>query len=193
MPDIHPDNKYINALRNNDQVLLDELYTLFSGKIKKMVLQNNGSEADAADIFQEALVDLYKKAKTGFTLTCPMEAFLFMICRNRWLNTITRRKYNNVTFAEDEGYSNLVSEDSFAVAEQIKTNQNRKNLIDSKLVELGGSCSELLQLSWSGKKLELIATLMNTTYNYIRKKKSDCMGKLIDLIKGSPDYQLLLN
>lgn len=193
MPDIHPDNKYINALRDNDQVLLDELYTLFSGKIKKMVLQNNGSEADAADIFQEALVDLYKKAKTGFTLTCPMEAFLFMICRNRWLNTITRRKYNNVTFAEDEGYSNLVSEDSFAVAEQIKTNQNRKNLIDSKLVELGGSCSELLQLSWSGKKLELIATLMNTTYNYIRKKKSDCMGKLIDLIKGSPDYQLLLN
>ena len=193
MPDIHPDNKYINALRNNDQVLLDELYTLFSGKIKKMVLQNNGSEADAADIFQEALVDLYKKAKTGFTLTCPMEAFLFMICRNRWLNTITRRKYNNVTFAEDEGYSNLVSEDSFAVAEQIKTNQNRKNLIESKLVELGGSCSELLQLSWSGKKLELIATLMNTTYNYIRKKKSDCMGKLIDLVKGSPDYQLLLN
>lgn len=193
MPDIHPDNKYINALRNNDQVLLDELYTLFSGKIKKMVLQNNGSEADAADIFQEALVDLYKKAKTGFTLTCPMEAFLFMICRNRWLNTITRRKYNNVTFAEDEGYSNLVSEDSFAVAEQIRTNQNRKNLIESKLVELGGSCSELLQLSWSGKKLELIATLMNTTYNYIRKKKSDCMGKLIDLVKGSPDYQLLLN
>ena len=193
MPDIHPDNKYINALRDNDQVLLDELYTLFGGKIKKMVLQNNGSEADAADIFQEALVDLYKKAKTGFILTCPMEAFLFMICRNRWLNTITRRKYNNVTFAEDEGYSNLVSEDSFAVAEQIKTNQNRKNLIESKLVELGGSCSELLQLSWSGKKLELIATLMNTTYNYIRKKKSDCMGKLIDLVKGSPDYQLLLN
>ena len=193
MPDIHPDNKYIEALLINDPVLIDELYTLFSGKIKSMVLQNNGAEADAADIFQEALVDLYRKAKSGFTLTCPMEAFLFMICRNRWLNTITRRKYNNVTFAEDEGYSNLVSEDSFAVAEQIKTNQNRKNLIESKLVELGGSCSELLQLSWSGKKLELIATLMNTTYNYIRKKKSDCMGKLIDLVKGSPDYQLLLN
>jgi RNA polymerase sigma factor (sigma-70 family) len=158
-----------------------------------MVLQNNGSEADAADVFQEALVDIYKKAKAGFTLTCPIEAFLYLVCRNRWLNTITRKKYNNVTFADDEGYSNLVSEDSFANAENITVAQNRRNLIDSKLAELGDSCRQLLQYSWSGKKLEEVATLMNTTYMYIRKKKSDCMGKLIDLVKGSPDYKLLLN
>ena len=193
MPVIHPDNKYIEALLKNDTELLDELYTRYSGKIKYMVLQNNGTEADAADIFQEAIVDMYKKAKAGFTLTCPMEAFLHLICRNRWLNHITRKKYNSVTFADDEGYSNLVSEDSFANAEQILISQNRKNLIESKLVDLGDSCRQLLQYNWGGKKLEEIAVLMKTSYAYIRKKKSDCMGKLVDLIKSSPDYKLLIN
>jgi RNA polymerase sigma factor (sigma-70 family) len=193
MPAIHPDNKYIEALLQNDTALLDELYTNYSGKIKHMVLQNNGSEADAADIFQEAVVDMYKKAKAGFTLTCPMEAFLYLICRNRWLNHITRKKYNNVTFADDEGYSNLVSEDSFANAEQILVSQNRKNLIESKLADLGESCRQLLQYNWGGKKLEEIAELMKTSYAYIRKKKGDCMGKLIELIKSTPDYKLLLN
>ncbi len=190
---VHPDNKYIDALLANDTGLLDELYAKFSGKIKHYVLQNNGTEADAADIFQEALLDIYRKAQKGFTLTCPMEAFLFLICRNRWLNQITRKKYKNVTFADDEGYSNLVSDDTFANAEQILVSQNRKSLIETKLQELGESCRQLLQLCWSGKKLEEVAQVMDTTYAYIRKKKGDCTGKLIDLIKTSPDYKLLLN
>jgi RNA polymerase sigma factor (sigma-70 family) len=193
MAALHPDNKYIQALLQNDSALLDELYTRFSGTITRMVLKNNGTEDDAADIFQEALVDMYKKAKSGFTLTCPMEAFLFMICRNRWINTITRKKYKNVTFADDEGYSNLVSEDSFTNAEQILLSQNRKNLIETKMAELGESCRQLLEYSWAGKKLEEVAGLMQTTYAYIRKKKGDCMGKLIDLIKNAPDFQQLLN
>ena len=193
MPAIHPDNKYITALLQNDTVLLDELYRNYSGKIKYMVMQNNGTEADAADVFQEAIVDIYRKAKTGFTLSCPMEAFLYLICRNRWLNNITRKKYTNVTFADDEGYSNLVSDDSFANAEQILISQNRKNLIETKLAELGESCRQLLQYNWGGKKLEEIAELMKTSYAYIRKKKGDCIGKLIELIKSSPDYKLLIN
>ena len=52
---LHQDQKYIDALINNDPHLLEELYEKFPGKIKWMVLHNNGSEADAADIFQEAL------------------------------------------------------------------------------------------------------------------------------------------
>jgi RNA polymerase sigma factor (sigma-70 family) len=193
MPVIHPDNKYIEALLQYNTALLDELYSNYSGKIKYMVLQNNGSEADAADIFQEAIIDIYKKAKAGFTLSCPIEAFLYLICRNRWMNNLTRKKYTNVTFADDEGYSNLVSEDSFANAEQILVSQNRKNLIESKLEDLGESCRQLLQYNWGGKKLEEIAQLMKTSYAYIRKKKGDCMGKLVDLIKNSPDYKLLIN
>jgi len=193
MPDIHPDNKYIEALLTDDPILLEEIYRRFSPRILSMVLQNNGTADDAADLFQDAIVDLYKKASTGFVLSCPMEAFLYRICRNRWLNTLSRKKYNNVTFADDEGYSNLVSDESFANAEEIVQSQNRKNLVESKLAELGDGCRRLLEFSWGGKKLEEVARLMNTSYQYIRKKKGDCLGKLVDLIRKSPDYRMLLN
>lgn len=193
MSSIHPDQKYITALLEHDRVMLDELYARFSPKIRSFVLQHQGSVADAADLFQEALTDIYRKAKSGFVLSCPLDAFLFLICRNRWLSHLGRKKYNSVTFSEEEGYSNLVSEDSFAVAEEIFLSQHRKALINQKLEELGAGCRDLLKKNWAGHKLEELATLLQTTYNYIRKKKSECMQKLLELIKASPEYKLLLN
>jgi DNA-directed RNA polymerase specialized sigma24 family protein len=77
---MHPDQKYIDALIHNNVTILEELYQKFSGKIKWMVLQNNGSEADAGDVFQDALLAVYRRARTGnFMLTCPFEAFFYTV------------------------------------------------------------------------------------------------------------------
>src|SRR4051794_20155886 len=95
----HSDQKYIDALLNNDTFLLEELYQKFSGKIKSMVLQNNGTEADAADIFQDTLLSLYHKAKyQNFVLTCPLGGFLYLVCKNRWINELSKRKYYKTKF-----------------------------------------------------------------------------------------------
>jgi RNA polymerase sigma factor (sigma-70 family) len=187
----HPDQKYVQALISGDKELLDELYDHFAGKIKWMVLQNNGSEQDAADIFQEAVVDLYRKAKKGFVITCPLGNFLYLICRNRWMSELRRRKKNIVTFRDDEGYSKI-GEDSFAQAEQSYVTQKRRELLREKISEMGDSCRKLLELSWSGKRMEEVADLMSMSYAYVRKKKSDCLGKLVQLVKKSPDYKILL-
>src|SRR5437764_1435587 len=105
---IHSDQKYIDALLNNDTVLLGELYQKLSGKIKWMVLQNNGSEAEAADIFQDALLSIYDKAKNNnFTLTCPLDAFIYLICKNKWINELNKRKTRKVTFTDTEGYNDI--------------------------------------------------------------------------------------
>ena len=83
----HADQKYIDALLNNDAVVIEELYQKYSPKIKWMVLKNNGSETDAADVFQEVLLWIYKKAKDkNFILTCPLDAFLYISCKNKWMS-----------------------------------------------------------------------------------------------------------
>jgi len=191
LTNIHSDQKYIDALLNNDAVLLGELYQNLSGKIKWMVLQNNGSEAEAADIFQDALLSIYDKAKNkNFTLTCPLDAFIYLICKNKWINELNKRKARKVTFTDTEGY-NDIGEDSFKVAENCILDQARKNLLEEKLAELGDSCRELLQLSWSGKPMDEVATILKVSYGYVRKKKSECMAKLISLIKRSSQYNAL--
>ena len=80
----HPDQKYVDALLKDDKPILKELYTKFFYRIKLMILQNHGDETDAADIFQDALLAIYHKAKKQeFAITSSFEGFLFVICRNK--------------------------------------------------------------------------------------------------------------
>jgi RNA polymerase sigma factor (sigma-70 family) len=184
----HPDQKYINALLNNDALVLNELYQKFAGKIKLMVLQNNGTEADAADIVQDALLMIYQKAKSkGFILTCPFDAFFYIICKNKWITELNKRNTHTIKWSQDEKYDAL-GEDSFKLAEELRVEQERKDLLLLKFKELSDGNKKLLYLSWSGKSMEEVAQILNVSYGYARKKKSYCIMKLIELVKQSPEY-----
>ena len=188
----HPDQKYIDALLNNDVILLEELYQRFSGKIKWMVLQNHGSETDAADIFQDALLSIFTRAKTqNFILTCPFEAFLYPVCKNKWMNELNKRKSIRVTFQDIDGYNSTQVEDSLILAEEFRLNQERRDFLLDKLVKLGESCRQLLLLSWSGKPMDEVASILKVSYGYARKRKSECMAKLIRLVQQSSEFDSL--
>jgi RNA polymerase sigma factor (sigma-70 family) len=187
----HQDQKYIEALLNNHQPLLEELYKKYSGKIKWMVLKNNGSEDDAADIFQEALMILYHKAKKEkFELSCPLDAFLYMICKKKWLNVLAKRKTEGKVTITDEDQS-ILSEDTFRDVEECLMHEERHQLILDKFTELGKACQQLLKLSWGGDSMEEVAAKLNFTYGYARKKKSECMAKLVELVKGASQFNNL--
>lgn len=186
----HSDHKYIVALQKNDSVLIEEIYSRYSKHITQMVLKNNGTETDAADLFQNVLIELHRKAiKQQFTLTCPFDAFLYMVCHNRWLNELDKRKGKKVTLTGNEGFN--VSEDVFENYESLHVQEKRRNLVEEKLAELGEGCRELLSLSWSGKPLQEVAVTLNFTYAYVRKRKTECMSKLIRLVKDAPGFTAL--
>ncbi len=187
---MHADQKYIDALLTNDTAILDELYVKFSGKIKSMVLKNSGTEDDAADVMQEGLLIIYRKAKSGgFILTCPFEAFLYTVCKCRWLKELAKRKKEGVTFTENQEYS--ISDADLRMAELMEMMDERRNLFRQKLEQLGSNCRKLLKMSWYFNSMEEVAKELNITYGYARKKKSECMAKLIMLIKESPTYKPL--
>ena len=157
----HPDHKYIEALTNNDSVLIDEIYRRYAASIKKMVVKNSGTETDAADLFQDVLIELHRKAtQQNFVLTCPFEAFLFLVCRNRWINELHKRKgHHAVTISGDEGFD--INEDVVENYEILLILEKRKDLIENKLAELGDGCRNLLSLSL----LYLYRCI--TVYNYV--------------------------
>ena len=186
----HPDHKYIEALATNDSVLIEEIYRRFSGRIKQLVLKNSGTETDAADLFQEVLIELHRKAiRQQFVLTCPFEAFLYMVCRNRWINELHKRKGHTVTISGDEGFN--TDGDVTVNYEALMMQEKRKTLVEEKLVELGEGCRSLLSLSWSGKPMQEVARILNFSYAYVRKKKTECMSKLINLVKEAPGFGAL--
>ncbi len=191
---MHPDQKYIDALLNNDRKLLGELYQKCYPMIRNIVVQNKGTEANAADIFQEALVDLFKRAKAHqLALAFSICSYIKGMCTHKWQDELKKSKREGVTFTDFEG-QNEKGEDCFKVEEEHHLKQARLDLIKKKLNEMGESCKKLIRLSWTknaaGKKIstEEIAKVLHVTEGYARKKKSECIVKLMKLVMDDPEF-----
>ena len=185
----HQDQKYITALLNNDGRVLNELYAKYSGKIVGYITKNNGTFDDAQDVIQETLITIYHQAKEkGLVLTCPFDAYFYLLCKRKWLNVLNKKGIKSVTILEE---ITSVTDEQQVLVEETALYEKRTSLFEEKLIELGGKCKELLDLAFKVKKMEKVANLLGVTYGYARKKKSECLGKLTKMIKNSSSYNTL--
>jgi RNA polymerase sigma factor (sigma-70 family) len=161
-------------------VTVREIYTNYAGKIRHYILANSGDEEDAADIFQEALVDIYHQAKNKqLQLTCPFEPFLLLVCKRKWLNYLKIKGRQPVTKEVDDV---SIGEDVFALAEQMKQNDQKMQVFLQCFEKLGEACKEIIKKCLGGEDQEKIAAQLKVTYGYLRKKKSECMASLTKMI-----------
>lgn len=184
---IHPDQRFIDGLLHNDKQVVEEIYRRFAPSVRAYVLKNQGSVDDAADIFQESLVDIYNQAKyKALKLTCPFEPFLLLVCKRKWLNELKKRGHSPVTKSLDD--LSDWGEDVFAAAEKLALEEGRARLFLGQFQQLGEKCREIIALSLKGGKLEEVAAALGVTYGYLRKKKSECMATLLSYIQKNPGY-----
>jgi RNA polymerase sigma factor (sigma-70 family) len=186
-PAPHADQRYIQALLTNDGAVLTEIYRKFSGKVVSYIKKNNGDQEDARDVIQETLITLYQQARDKkLMLTCPFDAYFFLLCKRRWLNKLKTKK--GVTI--DETASSIPDESTDLVLET-ELFESKNRLFESKLQELGDKCQEVLRWSFKLPSMEEVAAKLNVSYAYVRKKKSLCLGQLTELIRQSSEYKKL--
>ena len=150
---------------------------------------NSGSEDEAQDVIQEVLIAMYNQAKTkGLELTCPFDAYFFLLCKRRWLNELKKSSNKEVTIA-DENVS--IDKDVEKLAIETEEQDERQSLFDEMFQKLGEKCQEVLKLSFVTKTMEEVASKMKVTYAYVRKKKSICTGQLTQMIQESNRYKSL--
>ncbi len=185
----HADNIYIEALLKNDSRVLSKIYENFSHKIVAYVKKNNGNADDAQDIIQETLVTIFHQAKEkNFILTCPFDAYFYLLCKRRWLNELKKRGNKRVTIIEDNTSITVEQEQQ---VEETELFEEQRQLFELKFKELGKKCQELLKTSFKIKSMEKVAEILGVTYGYARKKKSQCLGKLTQLVKNSNKFHQL--
>lgn len=77
--------EYIEAILSNDLPKLRSMYQALFPMISKLVRENGGAIADAQDVFQEAIMEAFKKAKQpDFRLESKFSTFLYAIALNKW-------------------------------------------------------------------------------------------------------------
>ncbi|MBX9782356.1 MAG: sigma-70 family RNA polymerase sigma factor [Chitinophagaceae bacterium] len=188
---MHEDQKYIDALLTHNQRLISEIYERFAPHMKAYLLSRGCSEEDAGDVFQEALIDIYKlAADKQFVLTCPFEAFLLLLCKRKFLNKIKKTSLKVVTNDDDDAFTHIPG-DANAAAEEHTAQVEKEQLVMLVLNDMG-NCKEVILKSLLKKPQEEIAEELGMTYAYYRKRKSNCMGELAEQVRNKPQFKELM-
>ncbi len=186
---LHPDQIYIEGLLQNNSAIINSIYKKFVPKVKNYIRINSGDDDQAQDVIQEVLITIYNQAKTsGLQLTCPFDAYFFLLCKRRWLNELKKSSNKEVTL-QDENVS--IDESVQEMTFQTEVFDDKQSLFDEMFQKLGDKCQEVLKLSFVIKTMEEVAEKLNVTYGYVRKKKSLCTGQLTEMIQQSNRYKSL--
>jgi RNA polymerase sigma factor (sigma-70 family) len=182
------DDEYIKAIQNNDRKGLEQLYQEFLPRISAFLRRNGGSDADAKDVFQDALIVLFKKVQAPeFQLTSGFYTLLYGICRNLWGNRLQKKSGNEVSIPEDYKYTNE------PVLTQLIEQQEEEQVFWDAFKQLGQDCQQLLQLFFAKIKMAEIAERMEySSVGYAKKRKFQCKEQLIKRVKADARYSELL-
>lgn len=186
---IHPDQIYIEGLANNDSAIIQSIYKKFVPKVVHYIKNNSGDEERAQDVIQEIMILLFNQAKSkSLQLTCPFDAYFFLLCKRKWLNEIKKSSNKGVTIDED---MSSINESTAEMATETELFDEKQQLFDLMFLKLGDKCQELLKLTFTIKSMEEVAEKLNVTYGYVRKKKSLCVGQLTQWIQETNRYKSL--
>ena len=166
----------LKAIGNNDKIAIEAVYKENYGLIQQFVINNNGNEDDARDIFQEAMMVLYEKARLPeFELTCQIRTYLYSVCRRLWLKKLqhTRRIETRV-----ENFDKIVQvEDD--IEEHDKLNLQYQTM-RTAMGKIGEPCKSLIEAFYVHKKnmLEIAGFFGYTNADNAKNQKYKCLVRL---------------
>ncbi len=167
------DDQIIELIRNNNsEKAFTALYKYFP-MIRKMIMANGGGKDDAQDIFQEALIVLYNKVRTGdFKLTSALSTYLYSVSKYLWKDELRKRE-KEMIYQTEQQMNNQEESDLMMELEK----ENDIKLAEKIINELGERCREVLVLFYSGTmKLKDIAVKMGySSENTVKTQKYKCL------------------
>lgn len=174
---MHPDHQFIEALRQNDPRGIRKIYDQFAGQALRWVVNNNGSAADAQDVFQEALIVLFEKASDPrFVLTCPLGALLHLIYSRKWIDKIRAKNKETVVRKEEETRYNLESDsDVLVMAEEVLDHAAKQERMAGAFAQLSDLCRQLLSMLSEGLEPRVAAEqLQMNSVDTLYRRKNAC-------------------
>jgi RNA polymerase sigma factor (sigma-70 family) len=126
------DEEILIRIRKGDERAVDFLYKKHYRMMVNMITKNSGSEEEAKDIYQEALIVFWRKAVTGeLVLTSKISTYLYSICQNLWRKELDRK--TKLSYEEKDAVTHLDHD------------QNEKIAIVNRCInELGDTCRKVL-------------------------------------------------
>jgi RNA polymerase sigma factor (sigma-70 family) len=170
------DTEIIAKISGGDDKALDYLYRKYYKMMVKLVINNSGSEEEAKDIYQEALIVFWQKVTSGnLVLTSKISTYLYSICLNLWRKELDRK--SRYSYGENEKEEIEIIDDD--KAERIK-------IVNDCINALGENCRKILTYYYfDGLSMNDIADKLGyANPDTAKTKKYKCKKRLDLLIKS---------
>ena len=161
-------------IQKGDEKALEVIYKKYYRMMTKLVITNSGTEEEARDVYQDALVVFWQKASSGnLVLTSKMSTYIYSICQNLWRKELERKK--RLSNEEKDSPQTM----DFDTAE-------REKIIAQCLEQLGETCRKVLMYYYFDElsMQEIADRLGFANTDTAKTKKYKCKQKLDELVKA---------
>lgn len=167
------DSEVVERIMKGDETALDFIYKQNYRTIVKMIMNHKGSEDEAKDVYQEALIVFWQKAlRTDFVLTAKISTYIYAIAKNLWKKELDRK-------------SRLTEPSKDVEYENDTDKKERVKIINDCIASLGNVCRQVLTYYYfDGLSMQDIAQKMGfSNADTAKTKKYKCKQELDKLIK----------
>ena len=168
------DADILARMEKGDESALEYLYQKYYRMMIKLVTSNSGTEYEAKDIYQEALIVLWQKAVSGnLVLTSKLSTYLYSICLNLWRKELDRK-------------SRLSSETQDSTEYIEHDRDERVKIIRDCIAQLGDTCQKVLTYYYfDGMSMNDIAEQLNfLSTDTAKTKKYKCKKRKDQFVKS---------
>lgn len=166
-----------------DEKALEFLYQKYYRMMTKLVISNSGTEEEARDVYQDALIVFWQKATSGnLVLTSKMSTYIYSICQNLWRKELDRKK-------------RLSNEEKDAAVTLDTDTAEREKIMARCIDQLGDTCKKVLMYYYFEEmSMQDIADKLGfANTDTAKTKKYKCKKKLDELVKAQYSEQDFLD
>lgn len=166
----------LEGLARNDRQAIQAIYKQHYNMVQSLIINNNGTADDARDIFQEAMIVLYEKAKSGsFELTSQLKTYIYSICRRLWLKRLQQQQ----KYVPELG----LLEETIPVEEDLEVHEQKNEellMMEKAMHSLGEPCKSLLEAYYLQKRsmTEIAGNFGYTNADNAKNQKYKCLMRL---------------
>ena len=166
----------LEGLATNDKKAVETIYQENYNMVQSLIINNNGSSDDAKDIFQEAMIVLYEKVRSGtFELNCQIKTYVYSVCRRLWLKRLQQLNRYSSPLGDMEA--------GVLVEEEIEEHEKRNaefEMMEKAINSLGEPCKSLLEAYYLQKQnMQVIAANFGyTNSDNAKNQKYKCLMRL---------------
>ncbi|HMR85464.1 MAG TPA: sigma-70 family RNA polymerase sigma factor [Niabella sp.] len=169
----------LKGLARSDKKSVEVIYSQNYNLVQALVVNNNGTTDDAKDIFQEAMMVLYDKARSGnFELNCQIRTYLYAVARRLWLKKLSKSNRYIADF-DDTNETQIAVDDDMVEHEQ---KDAEFDMMHAAIGTLGEPCKSLLEAFYF-KNLSMQEIAENFGYTNAENAKTQKYKCLVRLKK----------